>query len=747
MFSNKRKFLVKLLLILSFTIVSAQDKDSKVDINTADKKALSTLPLSNDQVLSILHYRIIYGKFESVHELLRVEKMDNQTFVQIKPLIIVSKDLNKDYRIQKTESMYYKLSQFASEGTNDNEADNFIDLALNPNNVNKMSYQQLANLPNVTPIDASRIRFHVENIGDIYDLRGLRNVDALDHYGYVNVRDFVTYKDGLGNDNKLHGFYTYRTYDTDFIGEEGDVFANVGDQTHQEENRFNKYHKLRLTYNEYRTGFSYSKNLGEPDHSDIKAFVSRENLKITDDIIIEDVILGNYKVTFGHGIVMENTDFFTPRKDGFGFKKRYQGIIGDISRSRNHDLFGLALKARLYENTEFTGFISKSKRDAILSSDGDIISFINLKQRFEEDYLRHSDFAGFTDQPNIEDKVFDSVPNMSKNVDEFTFGGELKYNFAPGTYIAATMYESWYSRRLRPDMRSLFIDDQKDNFDGAFKNNELVNGVYGDRRSDIDGDPDYKSFRRIYGLHGQIVLNKWAFSGELGVLDTDVPTSRSYLGADSLVSSSSTYTPKAFILSSYYQQSNFNILLMYRDYDLGYDNPYQHSLSNYQRFKSTMIDDSYRLKSPYYTQLYFNADQPQAERGFHLRARYRVSSAITFTTENGLWERVSDGIDQYRFVLRGEFRPFYALRFNVRQKWQARDEDNKESIDYFYNNESRIRVTAYLSARDQVGLVLGRSYTQFPVRPNLTFNPNINNDNPYDNIRGSIFFNRKCHRF
>ena len=48
--------------------------------------------------------------------------------------------------------------------------------------------------------------------------------------------------------------------------------------------------------------------------------------------------------------------------------------------------------------------------------------------------------------------------------------------------------------------------------------------------------------------------------------------------------------PEAFVLSSYFQFDNFNLLALYRNYDLRYDNPYQRSFSNYQRYKTSIFE-------------------------------------------------------------------------------------------------------------------------------------------------------------
>ncbi|MDZ7820946.1 MAG: hypothetical protein U5N26_03515 [Candidatus Marinimicrobia bacterium] len=56
---------------------------------------------------------------------------------------------------------------------------------------------------------------------------------------------------------------------------------------------------------------------------------------------INKLIAGNYIASFGQGVVLETVDYFTPRKSGYGWRKRLTGISGDASRSRVYSQNGL----------------------------------------------------------------------------------------------------------------------------------------------------------------------------------------------------------------------------------------------------------------------------------------------------------------------------------------------------------------------------------------------------------------------
>ena len=113
-----------------------------------------------------------------------------------------------------------------------------------------------------------------------------------------------------------------------------------------------------------------------------------------------------------------------------------------------------------------------------------------------------------------------------------------------------------------------------------------------------------QSYFRARGFDFSTVISNIAIQGEYGEMLKDnniLKFGRS---------------PSALVLSVYAQFENFNILALYRNYDLKYDNPYQRSYSNYQRYKSTIFEDGYWLEDPIYSYLHSGNPQPQAEEGF-----------------------------------------------------------------------------------------------------------------------------------
>jgi len=181
--------------------------------------------------------------------------------------------------------------------------------------------------------------------------------------------------------------------------------------------------------------------------------------------------------------------------------------------------------------------------------------------------------------------------------------------------------------------------------------------------------------------------------------------------------------PSSLVLSAYAQFENLNILTLYRNYDLGFDNPYQRSFSNYQRYKTSIFEDEYWLEDPIYSFLYSGNPQPQAEKGFFISSRYHFHRLIVGYLNWDTWNRKADNAKYFRTVATLEWRPAFNFRIKLRQKWQARGSFNIQHPSPFYSRETRITSRLRMSKYNQFEILYSRGYTTFSPRPRLTDNP------------------------
>jgi hypothetical protein len=383
---------------------------------------------------------------------------------------------------------------------------------------------------------------------------------------------------------------------------------------------------------------------------------------------------------------MENTEYFKPRKSGYSWDTRYYGILGDMSRTEEYKLSGGAVQAT-WGDFKAIGFFSDDKKDVVLNEDGSAASYIVLNPTIENDLLERY-----------------GLPAMRDALDEQTYGGNLRYLLAPGSHIGVSGYESRYNRRFDPAGGETLIE----RFD---RTAQIDNEVFSMYRSP-------GKFRRVYGIEGQTVFRDYCIQAEYAEMDINGESLK--IGDD----------PGAFVASVWSQYNNLNFLALYRDYDVGFDNPYCRGFSNYERFKGTILEDHYYLSEPLYGLIFDNAVQPQAERGLYFSSRYRVTRDIIPRIEYDRWTRVADGATYYRFVGNLEVRVLYPLRFKVRQQFQGRNRDNDVSAMSYGLDDTRLELEMRLSDYDMVEFTYLRGGTEWPPRPRLVNNADADGDHP-----------------
>jgi hypothetical protein len=227
-----------------------------------------------------------------------------------------------------------------------------------------------------------------------------------------------------------------------------------------------------------------------------------------------------------------------------------------------------------------------------------------------------------------------------------------------------------------------------------------------------------QSFRRVFGIDFSTVIRNIAIQGEYGVLDGD---------GNKLVSKTD---PRALVLTGYVQFNSLNMLVVYRDYDLAFDNPYQRSFSNYQRYKGSIFEDTFYLEDPIYGFLYSGQAQPQSERGFYVYSRYQAHRSLVLTADFDTWTRAADNARYYRTVVRGQFRPVFNVRFHLRHKWQKRGSMNALDPSAFYSQETITRSQIRLSRYNQVEFIWIKSWVDFTNRRRLTLDLDTGGENP-----------------
>ncbi|MEJ2634277.1 MAG: helix-hairpin-helix domain-containing protein [Calditrichia bacterium] len=727
---------IVLPLLLFFGSAAAQDSTQvytpqhQLDINNASFEQIAILPVP-ESLAGKIYDRITYqGPLQSVYDLNKIAGMTPALFLKIKPLIKIEPYQQKTEREERIENLYYKLEQWeGNEGINQSLIDLWIEQALEPININRITYDQLLNLQNVTPVDAAAIINYRHQVGKISSERDLRSAPYLSYYGFRNASDFVSFEAPKPH-MEFHGHYMMQMDDSPFMSAEAEATAQIPTAEILPERINNNYPNVYTRFMgslgpNIHFGYSYYHSLDEPflyantgvaEIPKGKVYLGIENQQLG-PVELRKLYVGNYSLAFGQGVVMENTDYFLPRKSGFGFRKRFLGLSGDNSRTREFKLTGAAAELK-YRNAHVFLFGAFDKRDAILNRTPVLI---NGKEQYTMNQLIVLD-QRFQYAPGDEARQKLGL-DWRNNVSELLYGTHFAYDFKTATQLGFTYYESAYNRLIRPDLTEIADPNSLNTI--KLSDNEIYNS-YGGPVSDGENPlwGDAKSFRRVYGFDFQTVYQNVALQGEYAELDK----SKGFLSGN----------PHALVASAYVQYNSFSLLGLYRDYSLGFDNPYQRSFSNYQRFKRTIYENYYYLQDPLYGQLYTNNPQPQAERGFYLNSRYQINRETVLSLEYDNWRRVSDDATQHRLVGSVTFRPIFPLNINLRQKFQGREVLNNSTTEYFENYEFRGLVRLRLSRFDELGMLYMNSLTKFRPRPRFLFPVQTGESLQYVNVAGNI---------
>ena len=623
-----------LLLCMQFSYAQTAHHysyENQLDINNASFEQISLLPIP-PEVAERLYQRIEYqGPFTSIYQLREIAGLNQEMLLMLKPLIRVEPYASKTERESRIEALYFKLDRWSgNEGANQALVDSWIEKALEPINVNEIRYDELLNLQGVSPVDAAAIIAYREQVGSITSLRDLRSAPNLSYFGYRNARDFVDFGEIEEREREFHGTLLFRSSNTPFFTEEdeansGGAIARLDDSGIYSGNVYqHPEYYMRFIGNwgrDIKIGLSSWHALEEPVLTyDLgfakvprsKFYLGLENKKLG-PLQLRKLYVGNYSLAFGQGVVLENTDFFQPRKTGYGFRKRFIGMAGDNSRTRQYKLTGAAAQFAL-GNAHLFLFGSFDERDAILNRNpilfnGEAVHPVNqlivLDQRF--------DFA-----PQDSLRIGDGL-SWRNSVKELLFGFHAAYDVLPSTQIGYTYYESVYDRPFRPDVAEIVEPGELRQL--SMPDNEIFashGGIYSDAESPLWSDA--KSFRRLFGIDAQTVIKNVALQAEYAELDRGQGIA--------LFNDSGEKNPWALVGSAYFQYNSFNFLALYRNYQLGFDNPYQRSFSNYRRYKRTVYEDYFYLQDPRYGQLYTNNPQPQQERGFYVTSGFRSIASL-----------------------------------------------------------------------------------------------------------------------
>ena len=664
-----------------------------VDLNSASLEEVQSLPIPGNVARSIVDYRTYVRFFDNVYELNEVEGMTSEYFAALKPLVSTIPPADEDPSIARLSASYRQVAQYlGQEGSSEGLTDEYLDRLRNPENLNDMDLWDLMSYQNVSPVDATNIIKSRDRLGRIETGRQLRGAEGLRYFAYRNLRDFVVYSEQekeAESSRAVSGYVQTRYWETPFANDDQELQVN-GINSLSPNGLFPPgwMNKARVNVRGgYQAGVLTSQEYGEADWNETaKAYAGVTDRRFG-DFRLKSAFVGNFRVAYGLGLVMDNTDYIHFRKTGYGFNKRLLGVHGDLSRSYEYTLKGGAFEGN-YGPVNASFFVSSEKKDGILNPDGTINRYVTMRPRFEEDgFFDSRAFSGLRRDAFQEDMI----------------GGNVKVMVAPGTFIGVSGYEARYDKGFDANVNTLVADT------GLLeaRDNEISQG-YTSVWTDADGEKQTAKFRRVLGTEAQAVYGNVAVQGEYAFMQNPQNTLFNVKN------------PDAFVVNAFSQWDNLHLLAIYRDYDVGFDNPYGRAFSNDSKYEMTLLDSYYRLNDPLYSWTVSEGSQPKAEKGLFLEARYRISRKLILSgLQFDQWTRKADGADLMRYTIKAEYQPVFNLRFRVRHRYSSRSEDDPYDVRKFKNWETRWQLIGLLSDYNRVQFMYMTSNVMFPPRARL----------------------------
>ncbi|SVB36417.1 uncharacterized protein METZ01_LOCUS189271, partial [marine metagenome] len=314
-------------------------------LNSATSGELNSLRLTINQIESIIDYRNQTGNFHDIYDLLQISGFTISDVHSIRNLITVETPKASTFQKDMQRASYKMGKWISNEGSTEGLSEVWLDRFFEPKNINNMNYDDLMALPNLSPVDVTAV-LKKQKRGYINGTWELKNSPGISYWGYKNLVDFIRFTDRPINEGRYHIRVNslVRTVPiTSNPDDEGNISA-FKDTSMPEQ-----FHKISITSEQnLKAGLSYHRYMGQPDSIyTLKGFFQAEKYAITNNIQIERIVLGNYTASFGQGVIFETNDNFSPRRTGFGFSKRAEGIHGDLTRSSQYVMRGSAVQVSM----------------------------------------------------------------------------------------------------------------------------------------------------------------------------------------------------------------------------------------------------------------------------------------------------------------------------------------------------------------------------------------------------------------
>ncbi len=451
---NKKRF-IKFFLILfimffsvatGYSAMSAKDKKffkiftkKKRNLNTIKlkylKKFFLLIDLTQQDAETIYKYKKKKKYIKNFKELLALPDISQFKIQKLKKYFILKPP--QTFTAADIDDIESQIAEGAESSSEDSE-----DFAVlqkykdNPLDLNKATIDELQEFPWMTAVDAMRILKYRDAKGGFKDVKELAKIPDLDSDISSKTLPFVKVETAKERAKEakaipLHGKFSSRYLLT----------------TPYPEEYYTKYYqwplgiknKLTVGYGEhFDAGIMIERDAGEVEWNDAQKYY----LQIQNYWILKKLILGDFRIYSGQGLVFEPRE---PMKGGEivkSAKQKNKGIRPDLTGTENGFYQGAAFQIEPIRFLNIYGFFSYKKHAASVED-------IYTGEKYEGDNLIVTSFDFTTSD-------FKSISDLKKK-DKLTrtlFGGKIDYNINEFTRIGIVYQTSKFDIPFKSDVNN-----------------------------------------------------------------------------------------------------------------------------------------------------------------------------------------------------------------------------------------------------------------------------------------------------
>ena len=309
--------------------------------------------------------------------------------------------------------------------------------AENPINLNKTTKEELRQLYFLNAYQIDKLLAHIAKNGELLSYLELQTIAGFDVQTIQNLLPFISVNPTLTSKQLFANMKQYVIIrDQFYLQKQKGYYPDDDGDIQYLGNSHRTYFKYQLKSNYLQAGFTAEKDAGEnflgsnqPYGFDFySAHIQAKKIGK-----IKNVIIGDYQMNFGQGLVMQSGMSFGKSSEVINIQKSGNLIKAHTAAEENLFFRGVAIHLEPIKNLDIIGFISSHKVDA------------NIVDTLENEELAFSSIDG-TGMHRTESELLDKNVILKNH-----FGTHLNYNYKQlnlGLSYYKTKIEGKYQKNI-----------------------------------------------------------------------------------------------------------------------------------------------------------------------------------------------------------------------------------------------------------------------------------------------------------